>query len=118
MTSPATIFTVSFTDIYGVEHSAAKLFVSNIGRSTTTNFNEKAEFSNQSTNVNYQLRFWHDDAARLDGAKTQVVTSKTGQTTFYINAIDADVTMVELEALCEQHFIDSVLPTLNQTPAV
>jgi hypothetical protein len=113
-----TLFTLAFTDVFGVNHPAAQCYIANVSHNASVNFNEAGDAANQSSQVSYQVRFWHDETTKADGAKTQEIVSKVGQSTFYITDISSDASITDLPAVCAEHFEQKVLPNLHQTPTL
>jgi hypothetical protein len=111
-TATPNIFALPFTDVYGIHHEDAQLYISSLSRGSTVSFGEKGEIVGESSTAHFQIRFWHDAAALEAGARTQDMVTKAGQSTFYLQSIKPDATNAEVLALCTAHFKDEVLPKL------
>lgn len=118
ITKNPNIFSATFTDVYGIAHEKAQLFIHSFTRNASMSFAENGDVSSESSMVHYQVRFWHDEAAVEAGARTQDVVSKSGQSTFFIQSVAADATKDEIVSLCVAHFKDEVLPKLLEPAAM
>lgn len=102
------IFPASFTDIYGVEHAQAQCMIASVSRTDSAYFDAAGEGA-PNTQINYQVRYWHTNAAKESGAEPQEYITKDRQNTFYVNNNTAVETSALIET-CQQDFLQSVLP--------
>ena len=110
-------FTVSFIDIYGVPHPEAVAMVSSISMQASANISEAGEAQSGYSTLSYQVRFWHNEAARTAGAQSQMfVAPLVGDGLIPIAmSLSGEAALLPAEqwaAACQSHFETVVIPQL------
>lgn len=102
MKSP--VFSANFTDVYGVQHTAAQCMISSISFSSNAYFDHSGETNNQSASCSYQVLYWHSQEAKNAGARPQEFMNVNLDSNIYMNA-ESNANLEETIAKCQAHFL-------------
>ena len=107
-------FPLSFTDVFGVPHPAAVAMVSSVNQQASMLVSTDGVESAGHAALTYQVRFWHNEAARVAGAQSQMFTLDGMMGSMSITGDAANLPRAEWAEACRAHFETAVLPTLAE----
>lgn len=82
--------------------------VSSVNRLQRDTFSEIDGSQSGEFSCTYQIRYWHSEQSRLEGAKSQEYLTKESFNTFHVE-ISGDDSMDEVIIQCQDHFIGQVI---------
>lgn len=102
---------ISFTDSYGMEHSAAVLEVAH-GAYSSTAYETIGDHVSSSTSISVaaQYRYWHSQAARDAGALPMAFMLHSGDSNF---SSQPAVPVSDIEGYCLSYFVEALLPQVG-----
>lgn len=101
------LFTATFTDMDGTQHTDAICTVSFIFRGEWENKDDSGVPSAGATTVTYQVRYWSCEQDRIEGLNGQDYLVSTGNTLTLLG--NTTGTLADLTAQCQHHFLAEVV---------
>ena len=106
-------FPLSFTDAFGVPHPAAVAMVSSVNQQASMLVSADGVESAGYAALTYQVRFWHNEAARVAGAQSQMFTLDGMMGVMTLAGDAALLPSSDWTDACRAHFEAVVAPTLK-----